>query len=87
MSNVEYMVEYMSFTINNKLSFIDSFLFLSSPIDSLVENLRKEKLLVFEPRIWFYPDECMSDFEKFKELPREEKFYSYLTERTTNNDK
>ena len=29
-----------SFTINNKLSFIDSFQFLSSSLDSLVKNLK-----------------------------------------------
>ena len=33
--------KYMSFTINNKLSFIDSFQFLSSSIDSFVKNLNK----------------------------------------------
>ena len=31
--------KYMSFSINNKLSFIDNFQFLSSPLDSLVKNL------------------------------------------------
>ena len=30
--------KYMSFTINNKLSFIDSFQFISSSLDSLVKN-------------------------------------------------
>ena len=34
--------KYMSFSINNTLSFIDSFQFLSSPLDSLVENLDKD---------------------------------------------
>ena len=33
--------KYMSFAINNKLSFIDSFQFLSSSLDSLVRNLNK----------------------------------------------
>ena len=33
---------YMSFTINNKFSFIDSFQFISSSLDSLVKNLSKE---------------------------------------------
>ena len=33
--------KYMSFTINNKLSFIESFQFLSSSLDSLVKNLGK----------------------------------------------
>ena len=36
--------KYMSFTINNKLSFIDSFLFLSSSLDSFVKNLSKDIL-------------------------------------------
>ena len=31
----------MGFSINNKLSFIDSFQLLSSSVDSLVKNLRK----------------------------------------------
>ena len=33
--------KFMSFTISNKLSFIDSFQFLSSSLDSLVKNLKK----------------------------------------------
>ena len=34
--------KYMSFAINNKLSFIDSFQFLSSSLDSLVKNINKD---------------------------------------------
>ena len=34
--------KYMSFSINNKLNFIDSFQFLSSSLDSLVKNLNKD---------------------------------------------
>ena len=34
--------KYMSFTINNKLSFVDRFPFLSSSLDSLVKNLSKD---------------------------------------------
>ena len=34
--------KYMSFTINNKISFIDSFQFLSSSLDSLVRNFNKD---------------------------------------------
>ena len=34
--------KYMSFSINNKLSFIDRFQFLSSSFDSLVRNLKKD---------------------------------------------
>ena len=34
--------KYMSFTINNKLTFIDSFQFLNSSLDSLVKNLGRD---------------------------------------------
>ena len=34
--------KYMNFTINNMLSFIDSFQFPSSSFDSLVKNLGKD---------------------------------------------
>ena len=75
----------MSFSINNKLSFIDSFQFLSSSLDSLVKNLGKDdfkylsqefdnNVLDLVKQKGFYPYEYMSDFEKFKEgLPRKEK--------------
>ena len=33
--------KYMSFSINTKLTFIDSFQFLSSSLDNLVRNLEK----------------------------------------------
>ena len=33
---------YMTFSINNKLNFIDSFQFLGSSLDSLVKNLGKD---------------------------------------------
>ena len=33
---------YTSFRINNKLSFIDSFQFLTSSLDNLVKNLNKD---------------------------------------------
>ena len=34
--------KHMSFSINNKLNFVDSFQFLSSSLDSLVKNLNKD---------------------------------------------
>ena len=34
--------KYMTFSINNKLSFIENFQFLSSSLDSLVKNLNKD---------------------------------------------
>ena len=39
--------KYMNFTINNKLSFIDSFQFLSSSLDSLVKNFSKDDFKYF----------------------------------------
>ena len=38
--------KYISFTINNKLSFIDSFQFLSSSLDTLVKTLGKDDLSI-----------------------------------------
>ena len=81
----------MGFTINKKFSFIDSFQFLSSSLDSLVKKLNKDdskylsqefnrnKLDLVKQK-GFYPYEYMTDFEKFKEkLPSKEKFSSSLT--------
>ena len=85
--------KYMSFIINNKLRFIDSFQFLSSSIDSLVKHLSQydfkyssqefdNNVLDLVKQKGFYPHEYMSDLEKFKEqLPSKEKFYSYLTDK------
>ena len=36
------MEKYMSFSVNNKLSFVDSFQSLSSSSDSVVKNLNKD---------------------------------------------
>ena len=83
--------KYMSFSINNKLSFIDSFQFLSSSLDRLVKNLGKydfkylsqefdNNILDLVKQKGFYPYEYMTDFKRFKEqLPSKEKFYSSLT--------
>ena len=81
----------MGFTINNKFSFIDSFQFLSSFLDSLVKKLNKDdskylsqefnrnKLDLVKQK-GFYPYEYMTDLGKFKEkLPSKEKFSSSLT--------
>ena len=62
----------MSFTINSKLSFIDS-----SSLDSIVKNLDKDdfkyisqefdnNVLDLIKQKEFYPYAFMSDFEKFK---------------------
>ena len=77
--------KYISFSINNRLSFIDSLQLLRSSLDSLVKNLGKvdfkylshefdSNVLYLVKQKVFYPYEYMSDFEKFKE-----KFYISLT--------
>ena len=45
--------KYMSFNIN-KLIFIDSFHFLSSPLDSLVNNLGKDYFKYLSQEFYFY---------------------------------
>ena len=74
----------MSFTINNKLIFIDSFQLLSSSLDSLVKDLKnndfkyliqefhKNKLDLVKQK-GFYPYEYMTDFEKFKKNTQQRK--------------
>ena len=81
----------MSFSISNRLRFINSFQFLSSSLDSLVRNLSKngfiylsqvfgKKVLALVKQKRFYPSEYMSDFGKFEEeLPNKEMFCSSLT--------
>ena len=88
----------MRFSINNKLSFSDSFQYLSSSLDSLVKNLNKDDFKYLSQQFdnnvldlvrrknEFYPYEYMNDFEKFKEkLPINEKFYSLLFDRKVND--
>ena len=79
--------KHTSFSIYNKLSFIDSFQFLSSSLDSLVKTLVKDgfkysrqdfnnNVLDLVKQKGFYPYEYMSCLEKFKEkLPSKEKFF------------
>ena len=86
----------MAFTINNKLSFLDIFQFLSSLLDSFVKNLNKDDLkysiqefdnsvLDLVKRKRLYPYEYMTDFENFKEkLLSKENFHSSLTNRKIN---
>ena len=95
--NLNGLEQYTSLTINDKLSFIESFQFLSSSLDISVKNSNnddfkylsqdfdKNKLdLVKEKGFYFH--EYMSDFEKFrKQLPSKEKFYSFLTGKKIND--
>ena len=90
------LVKYISITISKKLSFIDSFQFRSSLLDSLVKNLHKDDFICLSQKFdnniidlgkqkMFYPYEYVSDFEKYnKELPSKEKFYSALTGKEIN---
>ena len=83
--------KYMSLSINNNLSFIDGFQFLSSSLHSLVKNLNKNdfkylsqeidnKVLHLVNQKGFYPYEYLRDFEKVIEhFPSKEKFSSLLT--------
>ena len=63
----------MSFTINNKLSFVDNIQFLSSSLDSLVKNVGKDdfkylsqefdkNILDLVKKKGFYPYVYMSNF-------------------------
>ena len=82
----------MSFNINNKLVFIDTFQFLNSSLDSLVKNLDKDDLkylsqefhsnlldLVKQER--FCPYEYMSGLKSFKNNFLAKKIYSSLTDK------
>ena len=87
----------MSFIINNKLSFIGSLQFSSSPLVSFVKNFNEDDFkylsqefdknkLEKKKQKGFYPYEYMSDFENFKEeLPSKERFYSSLTNKKVND--
>ena len=90
--------KYISFSISNKLSFIYSFQFLSSSLDSLVKkNSSKDdfkylsqefdnNILDLVQQKVFYPYEYMTDFKRFKEqLPSKEKLCSSLTGQKISN--
>ena len=81
----------MSFSTTNKLSFIDSFRFLSSLLHSLAKKLKKDdfkylnqefdnNVLDLVEQNGFYPHEDMIVFKKLKEeLRSKEKIYTLLT--------
>ena len=96
------MEKYISFTLGKYLIFIDSFQFLSSSLQSLVDNLANEGLhgfnhltnhiLNIDPNLLLrkqvYPYEYIDSWEKLKEnkLPKKESFYSSLTEEGISYD-
>ena len=78
----------MSFTINNKVSFIDSLQFLSSSWDSLVKNLGKDdfkylsqqfdnNVLDLVKQKGFYPHEYLADFKMFINYQAKKSFIVY----------
>ena len=89
----------MSFKINNKLIFVDSFQFLSSSLDSLVKNLGSNdfkclsqgfnsQVLYLVKQKGFYLYELMSDFEKFREeFSGNLKFYGSLMGKKISGNK
>ena len=57
------MERYMAFTLGNNLTFIDSFQFMSSSLDKLVSNLRKEDLKYTSTAFYGYKLDLMSKKE------------------------
>ena len=93
------MEKYLAFMLGNHLTFIDSFQFMSSSLDKLVNNVPKNDLIytsqVFKgkkldlmSKKGVYPYDFMDSFEKFdqRELPTEEQFYSTLNDQHITND-
>ena len=92
--------KYMAFYINNHLSFIDSFAFMSSSLEKLASNLVDENFIYtkkyFTDPVQFglvkrkgaYPYDYMDSFSKFNdtELPQREDFYSLLTDNNISED-
>ena len=86
------MEKYMALMLGNHLTFIDSFQFMSSGLDKLVNNLPKDvlkytsqqykgKKLDLMARKGVYPYDYMDRFEKFNTvLPSKEDFYSILND-------
>ena len=82
---------YMSFTLNNNIVFIDSMLLMKSSLDKLVKNISDDdfkylsevfcgKELELVKKKGIYPYEYFNSFKKFKEskLPDIDKFFSSL---------
>ena len=86
------MEKYIAFMLGNHLNFLDSFQFMSSSLDKLVNNLPKEALkytskmfkgdkLDLMAQKGVYPYDYMDSFDKFNEsLPNKEDFYSILND-------
>ena len=87
--------KYMRFSFNNKVSFISSFQFISSLLDSLLKNLANDdfrylshefnnNVLDLVKQKLFFPYEYVSDFENLnKNYLAKKKFYSSLRSKKT----
>ena len=95
-NNIE---KYMAFMLDNHLTFINSFQFMSSSLDKLISNLPKEafkytskeftdKELSLMSQKGVYPYDYMDSFEKFDQtkLPTKDQFYSILNDQDIMND-
>ena len=93
------MEKYMAFMLDNHLTFIDSFQFMSSSLDKLVSNLPKNDLIYtykafkgkrldLMSQKGVYPYDFMDSFEKFNptELPNKNQFYSILNDQHITDD-
>ena len=93
------MEKYMAFMLGNHLTFINSFQFMSSSLDKLVNNLPKDDLkytsqvfkgkrLNLMSQKGVYPYDFIDSFETFDqtELPAKENFYSILNDQDITND-
>ena len=93
------MEKYMAFMLGNHLTFINSFQFMSSSLDKLVNNLPKDDLkytsqvfkgkkLNLMSQKGVYPYDFMDSCDKFDqtELPAKEHFYSVLNDQDITED-
>ena len=89
----------MAFMLDNHLTFIDSFQFMSSSLDKLASNLPKDdpiytskafkgKRLDLLSKKGVYPYDFMDSFEKFnnRELPTKDQFYRILNDEHITDD-
>ena len=85
------MEKYMAFMLGKHLTFLDSFQFMSTGLNKLVENLPADKFKYIDEEFQgeqlnlmkqkgVYPYDHMDSFQKFEEteLPTQEQFYSIL---------
>ena len=93
------MEKYMAFMLDNHLTLIDSFQFMSSSLDKLVGNLPdesfkytketfKNELFQLMKQKGVYPYDYKDSFDKFNEteLPKQEDFHSILNNENITDD-